>query len=104
MDICVFGDYKVRRICKYSYISDKIDDEYIFSDGRADETRTIDGGRLMDMIAKDMQDHKTIGIHFYPEKKDNSFKICIEGFNPNTGEESDTEYKIERNENGKIKL
>lgn len=93
-DICVFGNYKVRRICNYSYISDKIGDEYAFSDGKADNTQQIDGGRLMEMIAKEMLEHDTIGVHFYDEE--NSLKISIEGFNPNTGEGSDTDYIIER--------
>lgn len=89
MNINVFGKYKVKRVHKYSYISDRIGKEYYFNEDKSEQEKVISGGELMEWIADDMKDWLTINVNF----SDN--EIFMEHFNPNTGESGDILYAIE---------
>lgn len=89
MEINVFGKYKVKRTNNYSYISDRIGEEYYFDKDKSEQEKVISGGELMEWIANDMKDWLTISVNF----SDN--EIFMEHFNPNTGESGDILYTIE---------
>jgi len=79
-DICVMCEYEVHYVCEYSYISDKIGDEYIFSDGNINETETLSGGRLIEMISNMLIDYDI--FEFYPIENG----YCFDCFSPSNGE------------------
>lgn len=82
--IDVFSSYEVKQYGRYSYISDKIGNEYFFSDDNIDQTKVINGGLLMEWIANELKDSQVIYVKLVAKNK-----LYIEDFNPNTGEGSD---------------
>lgn len=81
MDINVFGKYKVTFTNKFDYISDYdcgIED-YVYAKDKTTWKKKMQGGELMDMVAKLMLDHDAISI----ESFDN--KIVVETFRPDNG-------------------
>lgn len=92
--IDVFSKFKVKRVHEYSYISDKIGREYIFSEDKTKNEKILQGGELMKWIADDMVNNDTITTTF--ESIDAyHFNIHIEQYKP-SGECGDIDYEIER--------
>ena len=82
IDICVFGKYKVKLHNNYSYVSD-YDYEMkspIFSEDVEEWEKVMDGGELMQLIAKLMLEYDTTSISSFKEGK-----IVIEKFEPQDG-------------------
>ena len=91
MDVDVFTNFKVTRKVKYAYISDKIDDEYIFSEEEFKQEEILDGSSLLKWITEDINNDLTIQVR---TNSDN--EIYIQEFNPNNGEGADIWISFER--------
>lgn len=89
MNINIFSKYKVKYTNKYSYISDKIGDEYIFSDGKAEWTKEMDGYELIKFIINLLKDRDFMSINSIPNG------IGIEHFDPSSGEPASIKIEYE---------
>ena len=90
LDISVFGKYKVKVSGKYSYNTPSYDCPNDWHTEKVKYQKTMEGGELMEIIAKELQERDLIGIYFHDDR------IMLEKFNPHTGECADWVYKIER--------
>lgn len=81
MNINVFGKYKVTFTNKFDYISeyDYDRESYVYAKDKTTWKRKMQGGELMDMVAKLMLDHDAISI----DSSEN--KIVVETFRPDNG-------------------
>lgn len=82
--LCCFCDYNVEYSCKYCYLNEDGD----FSDNEVKQSFQVDGGKLMDSIAKLILSCDCINFTILENQ------VLIEHFNPHTGETSDYDYKI----------
>lgn len=89
MNIDIFSKYKVKFTNNYSYISDKIDDEYIFSDDKAEWTKEIDGYEFIKFIIDLLQHSEFMSISSIPNS------IGIEHFDPSSGETASIKIEYE---------
>ena len=84
MNICIYCDYKVEHTCDYSYFNE---DGEIRSK-TIKESITIDGGKLIEIIAKKLLHNEFSSI----SSKDN--EIIIEMFDPHSGLTEDHRFVI----------
>ena len=89
MNINIFSKYKVKYINKYSYISEKIEDEYIFSDDKAEWTKEMDGWSFIKFIIGILEDRDFMSINSIPNG------IGIEQFDPSSGETGSIKIEYE---------
>lgn len=82
--VCAFDNYKVDYLCKYSCKNEDVD----FIDRELKESYAIDGGKLIDSLAKLIFDRECISFTISENQ------IIIEHFSPNTGESSVYDFKI----------
>ena len=96
MNICVFNKYKVHLINKYDYITDREFGETSYTTEEEEWTKEMDGGTLIDIVAKMLLDTEVINITSLDKF------IHISYFNPmnGTSAEIDIEYEeIKEQEN-----
>lgn len=89
MNINIFSKYKVKYTNKYSYIFDKIEYEYIFSDDKAEWTKEMDGYDFIRFIINLLEDRDFMSICSIPKG------LYIEHFDPNSGETADIQIEYE---------
>ena len=82
MEIFIFGNYKVKYKNKYSYILDKIDDEYLFSNDKAEWVKEMDGYSFIKFLIGLIEDREFFSI------VTNENLIIIDHFDPCSGETS----------------
>ena len=82
--LCVFFDYEVEYVCKYCYLNEDRD----FVNKEIKHSYTIDGGRLLETIAKLILSNECIEFLVLENQ------IQISHFDPNSGETSDYFYAI----------
>lgn len=84
ININIFGDYEIEWENQYCYINEDGD----HTNGIVRDTKVIDGGRLAELIAKEMMDHDFLELIF----KDN--EIYIGKFDPMDGTDENITIKI----------
>ena len=84
ININIFGDYEIEWENKYCYINEDGD----HTDGIVRDTKVIDGGRLAEIIAKEMMDNDFLELTI----KEN--EIYIGKFDPTDGTCDDITIKI----------
>ena len=82
--LCAFYNYEVEYLCKYCYLNEDRD----FVDREIKESFQIDGGQLMNNIAKLILNSDCIDFTILENQ------IIIEHFDPHSGETADYDYKI----------
>ena len=90
MNISVFADYKIKCRGKYSYNTPSYDCPNDWHTERVRWQKTMSGGKLMEFIAKELNEFNLIEVDFRDDY------IYFDHFNPNTGECSNYYYHIER--------
>jgi len=94
MEINIYSNYIVKSTGEFSYISDEDslgpEDVAYRTDGYAREDK-MNGGELIDLIIKKLKDDWISEFRIKKDKK----KLVFEYFNPNNGESSTTEIRIE---------
>lgn len=88
-EISIYGKYKVKCEYSYSYITDKIGDEYVFDSGKDTFASTMDGATFIDHISYHLKRPHSFSVSF----ADNRCIITL--FNPNTGESETIHYSWE---------
>ena len=87
--LCAFYEYEVEYLCKYCYLNEDRD----FVDREEKQSYKIDGGRLMDSIAKLILDNDCTSFSILENQ------IIIEHFDPFSGETADYDFKIKETGN-----
>ena len=89
MNICVFGRYKVHFVNKYDYIADYEFGEPSYDTQSEEWTEEMDGGKLIDLLAKVMRHSDMVDV----SSSDKNFHTSL--FNPmnSCGSEIQIEYE-----------
>ena len=87
--LCVFSEYEVEYLCNYYYLNEDRD----FVDRKEKQPYKIDGGRLMDSIAKLILDSQCISFSILENQ------IVIEHFDPFIGETAVYDFKFKETGN-----
>lgn len=82
--LCAFYEYEVEYLCNYCYLNEDRD----FIDREVQQSYKIDGGKLIDSIAKLILDSDCISFTILENQ------IVIEHFDPFSGETADYVFKI----------
>jgi len=82
--LCAFYDYKVEYLCKYCYLNEDRD----FVDREVKQSYSIDGGQLMETIAKLLLSKECVDLSIIDNQ------IFISHFDPFSGETSDYIFEI----------
>lgn len=82
--LCAFYDYEVEYLCKYCYLNEDRD----FVDREETKFYKIDGGRLIDSIAKLLFDSDCTSFSILENQ------IVIKHFDSFSGETADYDFKI----------
>lgn len=93
MDLSVFAKYKIKVIHNSSYITDRIGDEYYFSDSHNEYKKIVDGWELMQWLSKEMVGEYVVGVSVTQQDEHTSI-VYIEEFNASNGECADITYEI----------
>ena len=94
ININIFGDYEIEWENKYCYINEDGD----HTDGIVRDTKVIDGGRLAEIIAKEMMDNDFLELTI----KEN--EIYIGKFDPTDGTCDNITIKIKEIKEKEIEL
>ncbi len=82
--LCAFYEYKVEYFCKYCYLNEDRD----FVDREIKDSFVIDGGHLMDNLAKLILDSNCTDFILLENQ------VIISHFDPFSGETADYDYRI----------
>ena len=101
----IYAKYDVEYTNEYSYIEDRIGDEYFYASDQSEWHIIMDGGDLINLVGKILTDCNILNFKFAQDPDDISSQIFYASiFNPcnGTGEDICIKYKevkVMRNEN-----